>query len=47
MSDGGAARIERSYRPGKLARLTALKYACDPAKVFHLNQNIRPSGRPG
>jgi FAD/FMN-containing dehydrogenase len=44
MSDEGAAGVARAYRPAKLARLTALKDAWDPDNVFHLNQNIRPSG---
>jgi FAD/FMN-containing dehydrogenase len=44
MSDEGDAGVARAYRPAKLARLTALKDAWDPGNVFHLNQNIRPSG---
>jgi FAD/FMN-containing dehydrogenase len=44
MSDEGAAGVARAYRPAKLARLTALKDLWDPDNVFHLNQNIRPSG---
>jgi hypothetical protein len=44
MSDEGAAGVARAYRPAKLARLTALKDAWDPGNVFHLNQNIQPSG---
>ena len=43
LSDEGARGISRAYSPEKLARLTALKDAYDPANVFHLNQNIRPS----
>ena len=43
LSDEGARGVSRAYSPEKLARLTALKDAYDPANVFHLNQNIRPS----
>jgi Berberine and berberine like len=43
--DEGSGGLVRAYPPDKLARLTALKDAYDPANVFHLNQNIRPSGR--
>jgi hypothetical protein len=42
--DEGAG-VARAYPPHKLARLTALKDAYDPANVFHRNQNIAPSGR--
>ena len=36
--------VARAYPPAQLARLTALKDALDPDNVFHLNQNIAPSG---
>lgn len=39
----GQQGVRRAYPAGKLARLTALKTAYDPANVFHLNQNIRPA----
>jgi hypothetical protein len=34
--------IHRAFPPAKLARLTELKTAYDPANLFHLNQNISP-----
>ena len=43
MSDEGATGVARAYPPAKLARLQALKAACDPDNVFHLNQNIPPA----
>ncbi len=43
LSDEGTRGVARAYSPDKLARLTALKDAYDPANVFHLNQNITPS----
>jgi FAD/FMN-containing dehydrogenase len=43
LSDEGARGVSRAYSPDKLARLTALKDAYDPANVFHLNQNVKPS----
>ncbi|MDZ5623554.1 FAD-binding oxidoreductase [Nocardioides sp. HM23] len=44
LGDDGAAGVRRAYSAPKLARLTALKDAVDPDNVFHLNQNIAPSG---
>jgi FAD/FMN-containing dehydrogenase len=35
--------VSRAFPPAKLARLTALKNSYDPANVFHLNQNLRPT----
>ncbi|MFG1949379.1 FAD-binding oxidoreductase [Nonomuraea sp. NPDC048826] len=35
--------VRRAYSAAKLARLTAVKTAYDPANVFHLNQNIPPA----
>jgi FAD/FMN-containing dehydrogenase len=45
LSDEGAEGVRRAYPPDKFARLTALKDKYDPENVFHLNHNIRPSGR--
>jgi len=44
LSDEGQEGVRRAYPAAKLARLTALKDRYDPENVFHLNQNIRPSG---
>jgi FAD/FMN-containing dehydrogenase len=44
LSDEGPAGVRRAYTPAKLARLTAVKDRVDPENVFHLNQNISPSG---
>ncbi len=44
LGDEGSAGIRRAYSAEKLARLTAVKDNYDPQNVFHLNQNIQPSG---
>jgi hypothetical protein len=44
LGDEGAAGVRRAYSAEKLARLTAVKDTYDPQNVFHLNQNIQPSG---
>jgi hypothetical protein len=42
----GQRGVQRAFPAAKLARLTALKTAYDPANVFHLDQNIHPSRSP-
>jgi hypothetical protein len=42
-SDAGEERVRKSYGEEKYAKLVALKDKWDPANMFHLNQNIRPS----
>jgi FAD/FMN-containing dehydrogenase len=44
LGDEGASGVRRAYSPEKLARLTTVKDTYDPQNVFHLNQNIQPSG---
>lgn len=44
LGDEGTAGVRRAYSAEKLARLTAVKDTYDPHNVFHLNQNIPPSG---
>jgi FAD/FMN-containing dehydrogenase len=40
----GAERVKAAYAPATYERLVALKDAYDPENVFHLNQNVAPSG---
>jgi FAD/FMN-containing dehydrogenase len=42
-SDEGEERVRNSYGPEKYAKLVELKDKYDPANMFHLNQNIKPS----
>jgi hypothetical protein len=44
LGNEGAAGVRRAYTTKKLARLTTVKDTYDPQNVFHLNQNIPPSG---
>jgi hypothetical protein len=42
-SDEGDERVRKTFGPEKYAKLVALKDKYDPANMFHLNQNIKPS----
>ena len=42
-ADEGAERVKSAYGPEKYERLVALKDNYDPANLFRLNQNIKPS----
>ncbi|HJR19367.1 MAG TPA: FAD-binding oxidoreductase [Actinomycetota bacterium] len=43
IGDEGSERVEKAYGAERYKRLVALKDAYDPANVFNLNQNIKPS----
>ena len=42
-SDAGDERVRKTFGPEKYAKLVALKDKYDPANMFHLNANIKPS----
>ncbi len=44
IGDSGPDRVRAAYPPATYQRLVAVKDAYDPENVFHLNQNIVPSG---
>ena len=43
--DSGADTVRMAYPSATYARLVAVKDRYDPTNLFHLNQNIHPSGR--
>ncbi len=44
MADEGAERVKAAYGAARYERLVGLKNKYDPTNLFHLNQNIKPSG---
>lgn len=44
LGDEGTERVKAAYGATKYDRLVALKNKYDPANLFRLNQNIKPSG---
>jgi hypothetical protein len=46
LGEEGEARVRAGYEEATWKRLVAVKDAWDPENVFHLNQNVAPSGKP-
>ena len=45
IGDTGSDRVRAAYPPATYAKLVEVKDKYDPDNVFHLNQNITPSGK--
>jgi FAD/FMN-containing dehydrogenase len=45
MMDEGQERVRATYRDN-YDRLARIKRAYDPANLFHVNQNVRPTAQP-
>jgi FAD/FMN-containing dehydrogenase len=47
LGDEGQARVRDAYPQPTWQRLAEIKHRYDPTNLFHLNQNIPPSGPAG